>query len=228
MQAAALSASSDRAAAWFERALQPGSGLTAGESPGSVRILRASRRRRRGAAEGRGTGQGHRASSPTRRRPPATGGGRRCSRAWLVASAGARRSAAARGEPGHAADARDGRPAATPACGGDPARGRRGRAGRRDDNGACARHADRGRSPQRPPTRASMPSRCCRWRMPPAHQPIFESVIGSTEPDAVQIAGVNALRRVPGAGPPAYLLAKWPTLTPPVRSAAADRHPGPP
>ena len=39
MQAAALSASSDRAAAWFERALQADAGLAARESPGRARFF---------------------------------------------------------------------------------------------------------------------------------------------------------------------------------------------
>ncbi|MGI8672026.1 MAG: PVC-type heme-binding CxxCH protein, partial [Luteitalea sp.] len=55
----------------------------------------------------------------------------------------------------------------------------------------------------------------------PAHRRVFESVITSSEPDAVQIAGVDAFRRLPADLVPAFLLARWPTLTAPVRSAAA-------
>jgi putative heme-binding domain-containing protein len=54
-----------------------------------------------------------------------------------------------------------------------------------------------------------------------AYQRVFESAVTSAEADAVQIAGVNALGRLPGGGAAAFLLARWPTLTTPVRSAAA-------
>ena len=54
-----------------------------------------------------------------------------------------------------------------------------------------------------------------------AHRSVFESAIGGTEPDAVQVASVNALGRIPGDAAPVFLLSKWPTLTPSVRSAAA-------
>lgn len=55
----------------------------------------------------------------------------------------------------------------------------------------------------------------------PGHQRLFQSVVTSTEPDAVQIAGVNALGRLPGSVASTFLLAQWPALTAPVRSAAA-------
>ena len=54
-----------------------------------------------------------------------------------------------------------------------------------------------------------------------ANQARFESVIAPNEPEAVQIAGVNALGRIPGAGTPTFLLAKWPALPSNVRSVAA-------
>lgn len=53
------------------------------------------------------------------------------------------------------------------------------------------------------------------------HQPVFEAVIVPSEPEAVQIAGVTALGRIPGAGTPTFLLARWPTLPSSVRTAAA-------
>ena len=46
-------------------------------------------------------------------------------------------------------------------------------------------------------------------------------MIAPNEPEAVQIAGVTALGRIPGAGTPAFLLAKWPTLPSNVRTTAA-------
>ena len=55
----------------------------------------------------------------------------------------------------------------------------------------------------------------------PAHQPVFEAVIVPSEPEAVQIAGVTSLGRIPGAGTPTFLLAKWPALPSNVRTAAA-------
>ncbi len=55
----------------------------------------------------------------------------------------------------------------------------------------------------------------------PGHQRLFQSVITTTEPDAVQIAGVNALGRLPGDVAARFLLAQWPTLTASVRTAAA-------
>jgi putative membrane-bound dehydrogenase-like protein len=55
----------------------------------------------------------------------------------------------------------------------------------------------------------------------PAHRPTFEQMIVSTEPEAVQLAGVTALGRIPGAETPAFLLRRWPTLASPVRTAAA-------
>ncbi len=55
----------------------------------------------------------------------------------------------------------------------------------------------------------------------PANQKVFESVIAPNEPEAVQIAGVTALGRIPGAGTPAFLLSKWPTMSSNVRTTAA-------
>ena len=54
-----------------------------------------------------------------------------------------------------------------------------------------------------------------------AHRQVFEQVIASHEPEAVQVAGVNALQRIPGPDTPTFLLEKWPTLTSTVRTAAA-------
>ncbi len=54
-----------------------------------------------------------------------------------------------------------------------------------------------------------------------AHRSVFESLVASNEPDAVQVASVNALQRSFTDTTPAFLLGKWPTLTTPVRTAAA-------
>ncbi len=54
-----------------------------------------------------------------------------------------------------------------------------------------------------------------------AHQPAFESVVAANEPEAVQVAGVTALGRIPGAATPTFLLGKWPGLSSSVRAAAA-------
>lgn len=50
---------------------------------------------------------------------------------------------------------------------------------------------------------------------------LFEGLVGSTEPDAVQVAAVEAMGRVPGAATATFLLDRWPTLTSQVRTAAA-------
>ncbi len=54
-----------------------------------------------------------------------------------------------------------------------------------------------------------------------AHQSAFEAVVAANEPEAVQVAGVTALGRIPGAATPAFLLARWPGLSSSVRAAAA-------
>ncbi len=56
---------------------------------------------------------------------------------------------------------------------------------------------------------------------PTASRSLFESVIGPGEPDAVQVAGVSALGRIPGAETPAFLLAHWPAMSTTVRTRAA-------
>lgn len=56
---------------------------------------------------------------------------------------------------------------------------------------------------------------------PARYRPVFEAVLTSTEPEAVQIAGVNAIGRGYTDTTPAFLLGKWPTLTGPVRTATA-------
>ncbi len=55
----------------------------------------------------------------------------------------------------------------------------------------------------------------------PAARQLFESLVAPNEPEALQIAAVRALGRIPGAGTPEFLLSKWPTLASGVRTAAA-------
>jgi putative membrane-bound dehydrogenase-like protein len=56
----------------------------------------------------------------------------------------------------------------------------------------------------------------------PAHVTLFRSVVKTTEPEAVQVAGVQALGQLPGNPAAEFLLAQWPGLTSTVRSAVAD------
>jgi putative membrane-bound dehydrogenase-like protein len=51
---------------------------------------------------------------------------------------------------------------------------------------------------------------------------VFQRLVGPHEPDEVQAAAVQALGRIPGDEVGALLLARWRTLSSPVRSEAAD------
>ena len=221
MQVAALSASSNRAAAWFERALQPGSGLTAGESPGRVgffeRLGGVVAARQKDAELARAISIVTDASAPA-------------GDWWRAAllSGVARGITGGRGDRRRLGESQD--TLLTLATADQPQLRRA--AVTLLGVGGVEPGAATTMALARATKTAANPAAAADARVDAlallsladaaAHQPIFESVIGSTEPDAVQIAGVNALRRVPGTGPPAFLLAKWPTLTPPVRSAAAD------
>lgn len=55
----------------------------------------------------------------------------------------------------------------------------------------------------------------------PAHRALFERVVLPGEPEAVQIAGVVALGRIPGEATPRFLLSRWPALPTAVRTSAA-------
>jgi putative membrane-bound dehydrogenase-like protein len=64
---------------------------------------------------------------------------------------------------------------------------------------------------------------------PDSQTPLFERLIDPQEPEAVQTAAVRALGEAKGNEVGKFLLAKWRTLTAPVRSEAADaleREPG--
>jgi putative membrane-bound dehydrogenase-like protein len=222
MQVAALSASSDRAAAWFERAVQPGSELAASESPGRARFFD-----RLGgivAARERPAELARAISVVTN--PPAPGGD------WWRA---ALLEGVARGIGGSRGDRRrlgESQAALLTLAPSDQPRVRRaavtllgvsGIVPGPETTAALARSA-RVASDAAAPAEARVDALTLLAFAADAagHQRVFESVITSSEPDAVQIAGINALRRVPGEGPPAFLLSKWPTLTGSVRSAAAD------
>ena len=113
------------------------------------------------------------------RRPPATGGARRCSKAWRAASAarGDRRKLG--DSQDDAADAGDRRSGARASRRGDAARRERYRARRGDDGRASRR-------PRAPPPTAATPADARVDAITllalidaPAHQPLFESVIAT-------------------------------------------------
>jgi putative heme-binding domain-containing protein len=56
---------------------------------------------------------------------------------------------------------------------------------------------------------------------PGPRQPLFERLLDPREADDVQAAAVQALGRIPGDGIGTFLLARWRTLSAPVRSEAA-------
>lgn len=56
----------------------------------------------------------------------------------------------------------------------------------------------------------------------PTHAALFQSLIDSQQPEIVQIAAARALGRVKGEAIGAFLVARWRSMTGPVRSAAAD------
>ena len=56
----------------------------------------------------------------------------------------------------------------------------------------------------------------------PRHRAAFEALIQPVEPEAVQMAAIGALGRIPGEEMGRFLLGKWRGLTPKARSEAAD------
>lgn len=219
VQVAALSASSDRAAAYFDRAMQPGSPLAARETPGRATFfdrlggVLAARQQAdeldRAIAAVRGTagpdGDWWRASL-------LEGMAR-----GLVGSADRRRLAGSQDTllalaTGSQARVRRASVQLLRVSGIDP-----GPAATTAIASARATASDR---------KADAEARVDALTLlaladAPAHRQLFESVIVPTEPEAVQIAGVQALGRIPGAGTPTFLLAQWPSLSTPVRTAAA-------
>jgi putative membrane-bound dehydrogenase-like protein len=230
MQVAALSASSDRAAAWFERALQPGagllgagqiaSGLAAGESAGRARFFD----RLGGVIAARQKPAELARAIAVVSDPSAPAGD------WWRA---ALLEGVARGITGTRGDRRrlgDSQDTLLRLAGGDQPRLRRAAVTLLGVSGiepGAATTAALGRTAQvAADTAASPDARVDAITLlaladAAAYQKVFESVVAASEPDVVQIAGVNALGRLSGDAAPAFLLAKWPTLTTPVRSAAA-------
>jgi putative membrane-bound dehydrogenase-like protein len=223
MQVAALSASSDRAAAWFERAIQPGSVFTASESPGRAQFFD----RLGGVIAAR-----QKPAELTVAITAATGASGPAGDWWRAAllEGVARGIAGARGDRRLLADSR--RTLLTLAVGDQPRLRRAaitllGVSGietsddAEKDRGALARPAQVAAT-----TTAAEDARVDAITLlalanAVAYQRVFESAVATSEPDAVQIAAINALGRLPGEDTPAFLLTKWPTLTTPVRGAAA-------
>lgn len=219
VQVAALSASSDRAAAYFDRALQPGSAWTTSESPGRAKFFD----RLGGVLAARQkSDELDRAITAVSNTTGPAGDWWRASllegmARGLIGSADRRKLAASQDtllalatgpqtrvrraavqllgvsgiDPGPAATA-------AVAAAGRTATDKAGVAEARVDALTLLALADA-----------------------PAHQSLFESVIVPSEPDAVQVAGVVALGKIPGASTPTFLLTKWPTLSTPVRTTAA-------
>lgn len=219
MQVAALSASSDRAMAWFERALQPGSGLSARESPGRAAFFD-----RLGGVIAARQKQAELARAITVVADPSAPVGD-----WWRA---ALLEGVARGITGSKADRRglgeSQQMLLTLAAGDQPLRRAAvtllGVSG--IEPGAATKATLAHMVQVATDTAADPEARIDAISLlalgdPAAHQRVFESVITTSEPEAVQIAGVNALGRVPGDVAPSLLLAAWPTLTAPVRTAAA-------
>ncbi len=57
---------------------------------------------------------------------------------------------------------------------------------------------------------------------PEQHRLLFEKLITPGEPDAVQIAAVRGLGKIPGEAAGAFLISRWRVLTGPVRTQAAE------
>ncbi|BCS32226.1 hypothetical protein TBR22_A14360 [Luteitalea sp. TBR-22] len=219
VQVAALSASSDRAAAYFDRALQPDSPFTASETPGRARFFD-----RLGgvlAARQKGDELGRAITAVSSTTGPAGD--------WWRASLleGMARGLVGSGDRRRLAASQD--TLLTLATGTQP-RVRRaavqllGVSGIDAGPAATAAMATARRvvGDAAAPAEARVDAiTLLALADAPAARALFESVITPTEPDAVQIAGVVALGRIPGAGTPTFLLSKWPTLSTPVRTSAA-------
>ncbi len=57
---------------------------------------------------------------------------------------------------------------------------------------------------------------------PSAHEALFKELLDAKQPEAVQVAAARALGRVRGAAIGTYLLDRWKSMTPAVRTEAAD------
>ena len=219
LQLAALSASSDRAMDWFARALDPTAGLVTTESPGRARFLD-----RLGgvvAARQKDAEIARVVAVVTDRSGPAGD--------WWRASLLEGLARGTTGAAGKKALAATQRTLLALATGGQP-RLRRAAVTLLTVSGITP-GADATAAVQRAARAAGDGAAAADTRVDaiallaladaPAHRATFERVIVSTEPEAVQLAGVAGLGRIPGAATPAFLLRSWPALASPVRSAAA-------
>jgi putative membrane-bound dehydrogenase-like protein len=219
IQAAALSASSDRAASWLDRALQPGSPFTAAESAGRARFIE----RIGGIIAAR-----ERATELTRAIVVVSDASAPAGDWWRAALL----EGIARGLTG----ARDrqrlvgSQDALLTLAIADQPRLRRAAVTLLGVSGiepgpraaaAVARATEIAADRGRPAEFRADALGLLTLADAPAHRRLFEAALDGVEPEAVQIAGVNALGKIPGEATPAFLLAKWPALTPSVRSAAA-------
>ena len=218
MQVAALSASSDQAVAYLDHALAPGTGLVAREGPGRAAFLRQAAgvlgARRRPAEIGRLV---DRAAAP----------GAEWWRAAVLegAASGLRRTHA---EPSVLAAVRprlmsmaEGSSAAIR----HPALELLGQAGLPEGAAvrpllarAATRAADRAQDP------AVRADALALLALAGADRDVsrLEQLVDPREPEPVQVAAVKALARAPGDAVGTFLVARWKTLTPAIRSEAAE------
>ena len=221
VQVAALSASSDRALAYFDRALRPGSPFASADSTGRARFFD-----RLGGVIAARQREAELARAITAVTDPAAPAGD-----WWRA---ALLEGVARGVSGSGADRRrlaDSQATLLTLATGQQPRLRR---------AAVTLLGVSGITPEAPATTAALASAATlaadttaapdaradaiallALANPTGYRQVFESVVASSEPEVVQIAGVNALQRGFTDATPAFLLGKWPALTTPVRSAAA-------
>lgn len=219
MQVAALSASSDRATAYFTRALQPGSPLIGHETPGRAKFMD----RIGGVLAAR-----QKADELSRAISAVTDASAPAGDWWRAALLeGLARGLSGSGDRRRLAGSQD---TLLTLATGQQARLRRaavtllGVSGIESSPQATAALARASRVAAE--TTAVAEARVDAITLlaladAPASQKIFESVIAPNEPEAVQVAGVTALGRIPGTGTPAFLLAQWPTLSTQVRTTAA-------
>ncbi len=221
VQVAALSASSDRALAYFEQATRPGSPLVADESPGRARFFD----RLGGVIAAR-----QKPAELTRAIAVVTDANAPAGDWWRASllEGVARGLSGAGGERRRLADSEG---TLLTLATGDQPRLRRAAvtllgvsgitAAAPDTAAALARMARVAADANAPPAARVDAIALLALADPAAHRAVFEAVITSSEPDVVQIAGVNALQRAFTATTPAFLLGRWPTLAGPVRTAAA-------
>jgi putative heme-binding domain-containing protein len=221
LQVALLSSSSERAAAWLDRALRPGTGLVGREAPGRAGFLReaagvvAARRRaeeiarlvERLAAPSRAADEWWRSATLE-----GLSRGLRRTRGGSSVAATARTRLVAMAEGVSAAIRRPSLELLTVT--GLP----EGPSARAALQRAAARAADRGQDPQ---ARADALALLALGDPAPTLERL-RPLMEPQEPETVQAAAVRAMRASAGEEAGAFLLARWRTLTPAVRSEAAE------